>query len=118
MSDWVLRDEYGAIVVTKWEGKRCFSYTGHPSKSGLKPRGICTDALSRILVCDQRTDTVQILDKDGQFLLHLLEKEIFEPWSLSYDVNSHRLWVGSRGENEIYVYSYFDLQDSQTGKYY
>nr|XP_034320812.1 uncharacterized protein LOC117687782 isoform X2 [Crassostrea gigas] len=114
VSDWVLRDESGAIVVTNWEGKHRFSYTGHPSKSGLEPRGIGTDALSHILVCDQRTDTVQILDKDGQFLLHILEKEIFEPWSLSYDVNSHRLWVGSRGENEIYVYSYFDLQDSQT----
>nr|XP_034309421.1 uncharacterized protein LOC105345475 [Crassostrea gigas] len=31
---------------------------GHPSGSRLQPGGICTDALSHILVCDGRTDTM------------------------------------------------------------
>nr|XP_034309445.1 uncharacterized protein LOC117683739 [Crassostrea gigas] len=39
----------GAVVVTERGGRHRFSYTGHPSGSGLRPRGICTDALSHIL---------------------------------------------------------------------
>uniref|UniRef100_A0A8W8P440 Tripartite motif-containing protein 2 n=1 Tax=Magallana gigas TaxID=29159 RepID=A0A8W8P440_MAGGI len=93
-------------LVTERGGRHRFSYTGHPSGSGLQPRGICTDALSHILVCDGRTKTVQMLDSDGQFLSHLLIRPsgIFSPWGLSYDVNTHRLWVGSRDNNTVVVY--------------
>uniref|UniRef100_A0A8W8M5U7 Uncharacterized protein n=1 Tax=Magallana gigas TaxID=29159 RepID=A0A8W8M5U7_MAGGI len=43
-----------------------------------------------------------MLDKDGQFLSHLLtaSQEMGGPWSLSYDVNTHRLWVGSGYNNK------------------
>ncbi|XP_065939274.1 uncharacterized protein [Magallana gigas] len=106
----------GAVVVTERGGRHRFSYTGPPSGSGLDPHGICTDALSHILVCDFRTDTVQMIDKDGQFLSHLLTESqaMGEPWSLSYDVNTHRLWVGSRENNKVCVYSYIDTQDALT----
>nr|XP_034309446.1 uncharacterized protein LOC117683740 [Crassostrea gigas] len=99
-------------------GRHRFSYTGRPSGSGLIPRGICTDALSHILVCDIRTKTVQMLDKDGQFLSHLLteSQEMGEPWDLSYDVNTHRLWVGSRDNNKLCVYRYITRQDALTDK--
>nr|XP_034309388.1 uncharacterized protein LOC105325719 [Crassostrea gigas] len=105
VSDYVYPS--GAVVVTDHGGRHRFSYTGPPSGSGLRPCGICTDALSHILVCDDRTKTVQMLDKDGQFLSHLLTKsqEMDEPWSLSYDVNTHRLWVGSLDNNKVCVYS-------------
>ena len=108
----------GAVVVTERGGRHRFSYTGHPSGSGLWPRGICTDALSHILVCDDKTKTVQMLNKDGQFLSHLLTKsqEMGLPWSLSYDVNTHRLWVGSRDNNKVCVYRYITRQDALTGK--
>eukprot|EP00105_Crassostrea_gigas_P038407 XP_019922555.1 PREDICTED: uncharacterized protein LOC109618689 [Crassostrea gigas] len=108
--------ESGAVVVTERGGRHRFSYTGHPSGSGLRPRGICTDALSHILVCDERTDTVQMLNKDGQFLSHLLTKsqEMGKPWSLSYDVNTHRLWVGSRYNKKVCVYRYITRQDALT----
>ncbi|XP_065929523.1 uncharacterized protein [Magallana gigas] len=91
-------DLSGAVTVTERGGRHRFSYTGRPSGSRLDPHGICTDALSHILVCDGKTKTVQMLDKDGQFLSHLLTKsqEMGEPQGLSYDVNTHRLWVGSR----------------------
>ncbi|XP_065929650.1 uncharacterized protein [Magallana gigas] len=106
----------GAVVVTERGGRHRFSYTGLPSKSILEPRGICTDALSHILLCDYTTKTVQMLDKDGQFLSHLLTEslEMREPWSLSYDVNTHRLWVGSEDNNKVCVYRYITRQDALT----
>nr|XP_034319813.1 uncharacterized protein LOC109619606 isoform X1 [Crassostrea gigas]XP_034319814.1 uncharacterized protein LOC109619606 isoform X1 [Crassostrea gigas]XP_034319815.1 uncharacterized protein LOC109619606 isoform X1 [Crassostrea gigas]XP_034319816.1 uncharacterized protein LOC109619606 isoform X1 [Crassostrea gigas]XP_034319817.1 uncharacterized protein LOC109619606 isoform X1 [Crassostrea gigas]XP_034319818.1 uncharacterized protein LOC109619606 isoform X1 [Crassostrea gigas]XP_034319819.1 un len=109
-------DESGAVVVTERGGRHRFSYTGHPSGSGLQPRGICTDALSHILVCDGRTKTVQMLDSDGQFLSHLLIRPsgIFSPWGLSYDVNTHRLWVGSRDNNTVVVYRYITRHGALT----
>ncbi|XP_052683884.1 tripartite motif-containing protein 2-like [Crassostrea angulata] len=115
--DVVVSDyESYAVVVTEHGGRHRFSYTGHPSGSGLRPCGICTDALSHILVCDDRTNTVQMLDRDGQFLSHLLIRPsgIFSPYSLSYDVNTHRLWVGSRDNNTVVIYRYITRQDALT----
>uniref|UniRef100_K1RIX9 Brain tumor protein n=1 Tax=Magallana gigas TaxID=29159 RepID=K1RIX9_MAGGI len=115
-SDYLL--ESGSVVVTEREGKHRFSYTGHPSESRLRPFGICTDALSHILVCDGRTHTVQMLNRDGNFLSHLLIRPpgVFSPHSLGYDVNTHRLWVGSWGNNNVVVYRYIERQDASTGK--
>nr|XP_034319864.1 uncharacterized protein LOC109619480 [Crassostrea gigas]XP_034319866.1 uncharacterized protein LOC109619480 [Crassostrea gigas]XP_034319867.1 uncharacterized protein LOC109619480 [Crassostrea gigas]XP_034319868.1 uncharacterized protein LOC109619480 [Crassostrea gigas]XP_034319869.1 uncharacterized protein LOC109619480 [Crassostrea gigas] len=108
--------ESGAVVVTERGGRHRFSYTGHPSGSRLRPCGICTDALSHILVCDGRTNTVQMIDRDGQFLSHLLIRPsgIFYPQSLSYDVNTHRLWVGSEDNNTVVIYRYITRQDALT----
>ncbi|XP_065929399.1 uncharacterized protein [Magallana gigas] len=109
----------GAVVVTERGGRHRFSYTGRPSGSRLEPLGICTDALSHILVCDGDTKTVQMLDQDGQFLSHLLteSQEMGEPWSLSYDVNTHRLWVGSQDNNKVCVYRYITGQDALTDEH-
>ncbi|XP_052692736.1 uncharacterized protein LOC128171011 [Crassostrea angulata] len=112
----VVVSDSSAVVVTECGGRNRFSYTGHPSGSGLRPRGICTDPLSHILVCDYTTETVQMIDRDGQFLSHLLIRPsgIFRPWSLSYDVNTHRLWVGSRDNNTVVIYRYITRQDALT----
>nr|XP_034310537.1 uncharacterized protein LOC117684055 [Crassostrea gigas]XP_034310538.1 uncharacterized protein LOC117684055 [Crassostrea gigas] len=117
VSDWGLVS--GAVVVTERGGRHRFSYTGHPLGSVLKPRGICTDALSHILVCDGETQTVQMLDKYGQFLSHLLteSQEMGKPRSLSYDVNTHRLWVGSQDKNKVCVYRYITRQDALTDEH-
>nr|XP_034308983.1 uncharacterized protein LOC117683576 [Crassostrea gigas] len=104
----------GAVVVTERGGRHRFSYIGHPSKSGLRPHGICTDALSHILVCDCKTKTVQRIDRDGQFLSYLLTESI-EMGGLSFDINTHRLWVGYY--SEVYVYRYIDRQDALTDKH-
>ncbi|XP_065931209.1 uncharacterized protein [Magallana gigas] len=113
--DVVVSDRH-AVVVTDRGGRHRFSYTGHPSGSELRPCGICTDALSHILVCDDTTNTVQMLDKDGEFLSHLLIRPsgIFSPYSLSYDVNTHRLWVGSEDNNSVVIYRYITRQDALT----
>lgn len=86
--------DVGAVVGTDIEGRFRFSYTGHPSGLGLEPQGICTDHLSHILVCDDIRNTVQIVDKNGQFLLNLLIRPpgIFRPYCLSYDFNTYRFW--------------------------
>ncbi|XP_065937566.1 E3 ubiquitin-protein ligase TRIM71 isoform X4 [Magallana gigas] len=119
VSDYDYDNESGTVVVTERGGRHRFSYTGHPSGSGLRPHGICTDALSHILVCDWRTNTVQMINKDGQFLSHLLTKsqEMRRPWGLSYDVNTHRLWVGSFNNNTVRVYRYITRQDALTDEH-
>ncbi|XP_061171149.1 uncharacterized protein LOC133180698 [Saccostrea echinata] len=96
----------GAVVVTDRVGRHRFSYTGPPSGSGLVPRGICTDALSHILVCDYRTNTVQMIDKDGQFLSQLEpgQHRIYGPRGLSYDDRTHLLWIGSYRNNKVNIY--------------
>ncbi|XP_062585375.1 uncharacterized protein LOC134247052 [Saccostrea cucullata] len=105
---------YGAVVVTDSRGRHRFSYTGSPSQSRLYPRGICTDALSNILVCDERTYTVQIIDKDGQFLSLIMKTQrVNIPQALSYDDKTHLLWVGSTyGEKSLCVYRHIDRQDT------
>lgn len=116
--DIVVSDWSTAVVVTDREGRHRFSYTGHPPGSKLQPRGICTDALSHILVCDDETETVQLLDKDGKFLLHLLIRPpgIIRPHNLNYDVATHRLWVGSEDINKVLVYKYITREDAVIGK--
>ncbi|XP_078311372.1 uncharacterized protein LOC144618684 [Crassostrea virginica] len=112
VSDWG-RD---AVVVTSGEGVHRFSYTGPPpSGSGLCPRGICTDVMSHILVSDITTDTVQMLDRDGQFLSYLLTTQspgihniVDIPWGLSYDVTNHVLCVGSWSNKTLSVYRYIN----------
>eukprot|EP00105_Crassostrea_gigas_P036570 XP_019920718.1 PREDICTED: uncharacterized protein LOC105323109 [Crassostrea gigas] len=110
--------ESDAVVVTERGGRHRFSYTGPPSGSRLLPLGICTDALSHILVCDGITKTVQMINKDGRFLSHLLteSQEMDRPWSLRYDVNTHRLWVGS-WDNKVCVYRYITRQDALTDEH-
>ncbi|XP_056007393.1 uncharacterized protein LOC125666144 isoform X3 [Ostrea edulis] len=104
----------GAVVVTERGGRHRFSYTGPPSGSSLDPLGICTDALSHILVCDHNTYTVQMIDKDGHFLSLLLTQQhgINRPRSLNYDDKTHLLWVGSFNTNTVSVYRYLQRRYS------
>lgn len=108
----VVVSDFSAVVVTMHRGRYRFSYTGHPSGSKLRPWGICTDALSHILVCNGVTKSIQMINKDGQFLLDLPRKTvgIFSPHSLSYDGNTNRLWAGSKDNNIVCTYDYI-VQD-------
>ena len=106
VSDWITISR-GAVVVTERGGRHRFSYTGPPSGSSLEPCGICTDALSHILVCDYKTRTVQMIDKDGQFLSLLLTQQhgIGIPRCLNYYDKTCVLCVGS-WSNTVRVYRY------------
>lgn len=104
----------GAIVVTERGGKHRFTHTG----PHFAPRGICTDALSHILLCDDATHTVKVMDENGNFLGFLLgdSEEIQRPFSLSYDFKTHRLFVGTGRykNNQICVYRYIKRRLSLT----
>ena len=120
--DVVVSDYYcRAVVVTSSEGTHRFSYTAPPSGPEFDPRGVCTDVLSHILVCNYNTATVQMLNREGQFLSYIL---VFQspmvnciPWSLSYDTHTHRLVVGT-GSKTVYVYRYIERHTSLIGKYH
>lgn len=73
--DVVVSDNY-AVVVANYTGKHRFSYKGPSSEPGIEPRGICTDVLSRILVCDLNTLNPKY-DKDGHFLSCLELSKIY-----------------------------------------
>ncbi|XP_062569597.1 uncharacterized protein LOC134231629 [Saccostrea cucullata] len=105
-----------ALVVTDRDGNYRFSYRRPPSGSGLWPRGICTDALSHILVCDDYTHSVWMLDSEGHYLTEILISQhgIGGPHGLSYDEDTHLLWVGTDWENTVHLYRVVDT-DSLTG---
>ncbi|XP_078311367.1 uncharacterized protein LOC111100450 isoform X3 [Crassostrea virginica] len=108
----------GAIVVTSGEGVHRFSYTGPPpSGSRLSPLGICTDVMSHILVSD--TYTVQMLDRDGQFLSYVLTRQTpgmdYPPCGLSYDVTTHAVWVGAWNDNTMSACQYINRHLYLTG---
>ena len=110
----------GAVVVTTREGVHRFSYTGYP------PRGVYTDALSNILVCDTLFRTVVMLSRDGEVLKYLLTvqsigNEAFFPRSLSYDLHTHCLWVESGprfGVSQLSVYRHINRHPAILGKSY
>lgn len=106
--DVVVSDSNSAVVVTERGGGYRFSYTGYPSGSRIMPYGICTDALSHILVCDLEGHKIHIIDKDGQFLSLFSTKSQNMGWpcSLSYDFNTCCILVGSHHYNKVFVFKY------------
>ena len=116
----IIDESYGAVVVTDRDGRHRFSYTGHPPGSKLLPLGICTDAFSNILMCDVKSYRVHVIEENGQFFgtfSHELNQfgRTLRPVSLSYDVNTHLLWVGSHDENKVYVYRYLQRHPHLAG---
>ncbi|XP_052685925.1 E3 ubiquitin-protein ligase TRIM71-like [Crassostrea angulata] len=93
------------VVVVNKSGQHRFSYTGQGSQ--FDSRGLCTDLLGHILVCDFYSDTVDLLDQDGQFLCHLLTKQqgVTHPHSVCVD-DENNLIVGRNNTNTLTVYKY------------
>lgn len=58
------------VVVVTASGKQRFCYANPVSE--FVPRGLFTDVLGHILVCDYSSETVYMVDQGGQFLLRLL----------------------------------------------
>lgn len=85
----------------------------------MMPLGVCTDALSNILMCAINTNTVMMIDKDGEFLSHIMIMPlfVFNPNCLCYDMKTHRLWVGSSDrKSKVIVNRYITRQDAKTGR--
>ncbi|XP_062595588.1 RING finger protein 207-like [Saccostrea cucullata] len=98
-------DLYNEVVVMNKSGHDRFSYTGQ--KSGFRPYGICTNVLGHILVCDGFSDTVHLLDQDGQFLSLLITKQqgVKTPRSVCVD-DENNLYLGQGDTNTLTVYKY------------
>ncbi|XP_062587759.1 uncharacterized protein LOC134249421 isoform X1 [Saccostrea cucullata] len=93
------------VVVVNKSGQHRFSYTGQESR--FVPYGICTDVLGHILVCDVSTDTVHLLDQDGQFLSLLFTRQQGVKFSCSVCVDDeNNLYVGQYNTNTLTVYKY------------
>ncbi|XP_034304645.2 tripartite motif-containing protein 3 [Magallana gigas] len=103
--DVCVSDHYSGVVVVDKSGQHRFSYTGQGS--WFRPYGICTDVLGHILVCDTYSDTVHLLDQDGQFLSLLLTEQqgLKYPYSVCVD-DENNLWVGQYDTNTVTVYKY------------
>uniref|UniRef100_K1S1N4 Tripartite motif-containing protein 2 n=1 Tax=Magallana gigas TaxID=29159 RepID=K1S1N4_MAGGI len=94
-----------AVVVIDQSGQYRFSYIAQVSE--LDPYGICTDVLGHIIICDAHSDTVHLLDQDGQFLSLLLTSQqgVWNPRSVCVD-DKNNLLVGQRFTNTVRVYKY------------
>ena len=116
----VTDEEHQAVMVSTRRGKHRFSYKGPPG-SIFEPRGICTDPLSHILVCNLCGSSVQMIDKDGQFLLFLLVPHdiSFQPFSICYDSERHIVVVGSKDfQRTISAYRYIDRNLGEIGNFF
>nr|XP_034320354.1 uncharacterized protein LOC105317671 [Crassostrea gigas] len=96
-----------AVVLINKMGQHKFTYTGQGSK--FRPFGICTDIVGHILVCDNESNTVHLLDQDGQFLSFLLTEEhgIYNPLSVCVDADNN-LHVGQYNTNKVKVYEFLE----------
>ncbi|XP_062587763.1 uncharacterized protein LOC134249423 [Saccostrea cucullata] len=94
-----------AVAVVNKSGQHRFFYTGQ--ESWFYPYGICTDVLGHILVCDVISNTVHLLDQDGQFLSLLLtpQQGVGYPISVCVD-DENNLYVGQYKTNTLTVYQY------------
>ncbi|XP_062577462.1 uncharacterized protein LOC134239297 [Saccostrea cucullata] len=98
-------DYYKGVVVVNKSGQHRFSYTGQGS--GFLSYGICTDVLGHILVCDGFfiSNTVHLLDQDGQFLSLLLTPQQGVPFPRSVCVDDeNNLYVGQYNTLTVYKY--------------
>ena len=118
--DVVVSDkDQSVVVVTSREGKSRFSYRGCPPGIGtFWPQGICTDVMSNILVCCGMTNTIQMLNSDGQFLSYIFTGIKPKPQSLSYDLYTHAVWIGSGDNNTMAMGRYINRRLQFTGKSY
>ncbi|XP_062595263.1 uncharacterized protein LOC134256600 [Saccostrea cucullata] len=98
-------DYFNGVVVVNKSGQHRFSYTGQ--KSRFWPFGICTDVLGHIMVCDSNSESVHLLDQDGQFLSLLLTQQqgVRRPRSVCVD-DENNLYVGQRDTKTLTVYKY------------
>lgn len=98
VSDW----NRERLIVLNREGQHKFSYSGRDSR--FYPRGVVTDDLGRILVCDCWSDTVHVLDPVGQKIA-IIQTKIFGvegPLSICFGTKGY-LWIGNWFNNVITV---------------
>ncbi|XP_062591864.1 uncharacterized protein LOC134253347 [Saccostrea cucullata] len=96
------------VVVVNKAGKYRFSYTGQQSNSEFSPCGICTSTLGHILICDPKSYSIHLLDKDGLFLslLNIGQSGLVRPSGLCLDLEN-QLYVGYYDSNTLTRYTLY-----------
>eukprot|EP00105_Crassostrea_gigas_P001978 XP_011414342.1 PREDICTED: uncharacterized protein LOC105318747 [Crassostrea gigas] len=96
-----------AVVVVNKSGQHRFSYRGQ--RLGFSPCGICSDLLGHIIVsnCQFLSESIHLLDQDGQFLSLLLTSQqgVNCPRGMCVD-DKNNLHVGQMFTNTVTVYKY------------
>lgn len=114
--DVVVSDWLNGVVVTDNGGRHRFTFNQDPHGSIIRPKGICTDPMSHLLVCVY--NKVMMLDKNGVFLrfFHLMPfRSTIETTCLCFDSITHYIWVGSSRKQCVYAWKYLERIDALLG---
>ncbi|XP_062588349.1 uncharacterized protein LOC134250029 [Saccostrea cucullata] len=116
-SDICVSDIENMVIVLEKNGKFRGRYNGRlPSscKDPFAPRGIDSDSLGNILVADVNNDFVHLLDKDVQFITHILSSinPVLQPWGLHVDYKD-RVWVVERNNHKGFEKKYATVRAFQ-----
>ncbi|KAK3083124.1 hypothetical protein FSP39_014640 [Pinctada imbricata] len=96
------------VVVVDHYGKWRFDYVGaNDSSYPFRPRDICSDSIGLILIADEGSYAIHVINDRGQFLRHLLTKQsgLRHPFTLSID-QKERLWIGEHTTKKVKVVTY------------
>lgn len=96
--------DVNAVVVTDAGGMLRFRYQGNSGSSNFDPYGICCDSKSNIIVADMKNNKIHVVDKDGEFLHHVIYDGIKLPRALCIDKNDY-VYVGEWDTDCIKVIS-------------
>ncbi|XP_076097942.1 uncharacterized protein LOC143068079 [Mytilus galloprovincialis] len=111
-------DETGRIVVLAPGGDVIQIYSGHPDINNVGrpfiPGDISTISSGGIIVTDTKTQTLHILDNDGQFIIcyNILDIGINYPYSLAMSLSGH-LYIGGtceQGSPDTYKTKLYQLK--------
>ena len=103
--DYMTIDSSGKIMALDASYRFKFEYMGQ-GNINFVPIDLCTDGAGRVLFTDFYNYTVEILDRDGQFLQYLLTREqgLRQPVSVNIDKEGNA-WVGQfNGEVKVVKY--------------
>ncbi|KAK3097499.1 hypothetical protein FSP39_010223 [Pinctada imbricata] len=91
---FVIDTERKCVIAIDKAGKVDFIYSGSDSNK-FEPNCLACGPYRSLLVGDKTEDQVQLLDKNGHFLMNILEKEqgLAEVLSVSIDLKMNRIWA-------------------------
>lgn len=103
----------GSVVVTNGGGEYRFSFNGPPKEPGFKPRSICVDGLSNILVYDANSKAILMIDVDGNYLeiFQVQQNLIQSPSCVSYSIDNHTVFVYSSSNSHVVVSRHINRQE-------
>lgn len=102
-----------SVVVTNGGGEYRFSFNGPPKEPGFKPRSICVDGLSNILVYDDNSKSIVMIDVDGHYLeiFQVQQNLIQSPRCVSYSIDNHTVFVYSSSNSHVVVSRHINRQE-------